>query len=73
MPTFRFRCLDCYNEFDFLILPGIEEKIICPECKSENIEKLITGFNPAGKSNFSKESCCGLSSPCDNPKRCCEQ
>ncbi len=47
MPAYEYECKDCKKEFTvFLSLKEYEEhpKIKCPECESDNVDKLITGF-----------------------------
>ena len=33
LDTKRYKCKDCGNEF-----PGMGEKVICPSCRSKNVE-----------------------------------
>ena len=68
MPVYDYKCINCKNNFDFLHL-GKEEKVECPKCKSEKVEKLISIPAPAKISNNysspqtsfsgSSGSCCG--------------
>src|SRR5687768_11616502 len=44
MPIFEYRCKGCGHEFEFLALPGSAKTAACPECASEDLEKLLTGF-----------------------------
>ncbi len=39
MPIYEFKCLDCSNEFELVILPKEEISPICPKCGSKKIEK----------------------------------
>lgn len=41
MPIFEFRCQKCGKEFEELILPS-DSRITCPDCKGEEVEKLIS-------------------------------
>ncbi|MCK5686743.1 zinc ribbon domain-containing protein [bacterium] len=42
MPIFEYKCEDCGEVSDILILSGNDgNKIICDKCKSENVKKLI--------------------------------
>ncbi len=41
MPIYEYRCKECGNEFEELIL-GKEENISCPKCKSSNISRLLS-------------------------------
>ncbi|MBU2537557.1 MAG: zinc ribbon domain-containing protein [Proteobacteria bacterium] len=50
MPIFEFECRDCSNTFEELTRG--QEKICCPQCKSCNLRKLISGFGT--NSNNSK-------------------
>lgn len=75
MPIYEYLCKVCKNKFDYLILPGKDEQVECPSCGSLDIEKQVTVFSRPKNSRSSGNSdgtCCGMTSPCDNPKRCCE-
>ena len=46
MPIFEYRCGDCSTKFEVLHKShSSEEKITCPECKSENNKKLFSSFS----------------------------
>ncbi|MCK4333723.1 zinc ribbon domain-containing protein [candidate division WOR-3 bacterium] len=47
MPVREFRCRDCGNTFEFLILKKSDEAS-CPKCKSRNLERLLSVFGIAG-------------------------
>ena len=51
MPIFEFRCLDCRNLFELLVMnddKNVEMK--CPSCNSETFERVMstTNFNMGG-------------------------
>ncbi|MFA5115064.1 MAG: zinc ribbon domain-containing protein [Candidatus Omnitrophota bacterium] len=43
MPIYEYLCLKCKARFDFLVR-GNAEKVFCPECGSEQLEKLVSSF-----------------------------
>jgi len=44
MPIFEYKCLDCDEYFELFFLPNEDRYgIECPNCKSKNVEKLISG------------------------------
>jgi putative FmdB family regulatory protein len=55
MPIYEFECKKCLNRFELLILCKTEEKITCPECGSEEVNKLFSAF--ASKSESSNSNC----------------
>lgn len=74
MPIYEYRCNDCGSSFERLLLPGKDQSVACPTCSSKDVAKTPSTF-ALGKSNsesVSGASCCGLSTPCEQPKRCCE-
>ena len=85
MPTYEYECLTCGHRFEEFQKMSDEPVKICPKCKGK-VRKLISkgggiifkgpGFyatDYARKNNSSPGSCCGLTNPCDNPRRCCEK
>jgi putative FmdB family regulatory protein len=47
MPSYEYVCRDCKKDFMiFLSLKELEAqpRVICPHCKSDNVEKKLTGF-----------------------------
>lgn len=70
MPIYEYRCLKCNAEFETLVLGG-SDKASCPECKGEDVERLMSAcafksggdFTPAsGSSNCSSCSSTNCSS-----------
>ena len=63
MPIFEFHCSDCnsgFEEYFHRSLTG-SEKIVCPDCGSENVEKRMSVFSadvPAGKPGARNEGGC---------------
>lgn len=41
MPIYEFKCEKCGTSFETFLLRS-DEKIFCPNCKSENVVKLIS-------------------------------
>ncbi len=61
MPLFEFICKKCGKKFEKLVFSTDTEKLSCPECKSENVEKQFSTFsaNSSGSSKSSGHHCCG--------------
>ncbi|KIX11424.1 FmdB family zinc ribbon protein [Dethiosulfatarculus sandiegensis] len=43
MPIYEYHCSDCGKDFEILVFKS-DEKVTCPECKSEKVERLLSGF-----------------------------
>lgn len=43
MPIYEYQCRRCGNEFELLVLKASPTPA-CTECKSEDIEQLLSGF-----------------------------
>lgn len=41
MPIYEFKCLDCEESFETLVLKK-DEKVYCPRCKGDNVERLMS-------------------------------
>lgn len=57
MALIDFKCKECGKEF-FEIVNSNEEKIICPHCKSDKVERVYKG------KYYGKGSCSGECSGC---------
>jgi putative FmdB family regulatory protein len=58
MPIYEYKCKDCEKVFSKLTF-NLNAKAECPECKSENTERLISTI--ASSSGGSNVSSCGSS------------
>lgn len=43
MPMYDFRCKECGHKFTVITAMSDRHKVICPECKTSQVEQLITG------------------------------
>lgn len=43
MPYYDFRCKKCGHRFTVLTGMSERDKVTCPECKTREVEQLITG------------------------------
>jgi putative FmdB family regulatory protein len=43
MPIYEYRCGQCANEFELLVL-RTSPVPACPACESQNVEQLLSGF-----------------------------
>jgi len=71
MPIYEFRCVECENIFEKLLLNSGEElEMTCPECKSETIERVVSrsnfamGADPGGNQPRMTTKSCGPSNQC---------
>jgi putative FmdB family regulatory protein len=66
MPIYEYHCGQCDNEFEKLVFNS-SEKIICPQCKSKKVTRMMSAFafSVGGKfkstSNSSCSSCASTS------------
>jgi putative FmdB family regulatory protein len=65
MPIYEYRCSKCKEEFEALVF-GSREKVACPQCKGDKVERLMSacGFRSGGSFTPSSGSsgCSGCSS-----------
>lgn len=46
MPIFEFKCMDCNEYMEMLVMNKEEEvEIVCPNCGSENLERILSTSN----------------------------
>lgn len=82
MLTYEYRCQKCGHQFE--CSQGINDPPLkrCPKCGGK-IHRVITGgggfvfkggtLTPkfSGQTAGDSSSCCGVTNPCSDPKRCC--
>jgi len=71
MPIYEYRCLTCGKVFEEIVANNKVNRLPCPECKSQQTEKLISrlgGIN-TGKSN-KHFACCGSGAECPGASAC---
>jgi putative FmdB family regulatory protein len=81
MPTYEYRCAKCGHQFEHS--QGIKDAPLrrCPKCGGK-INRVISGGGflfkgrapiPkfSGQTSGDASSCCGITNPCSDPKRCC--
>ena len=63
MPIFEYKCLQCSRKFDeFIRSHSQEEELVCPSCRSTELEKLMSMFGFSSTSeNGTKTSSAGSS------------
>ena len=46
MPIYEYKCEKCGNSFEKLVFGSDKEPVFCPECKAEDVKRLLssTGF-----------------------------
>ena len=63
MPLYEFECEKCKARFEELTSPGAEtSKIVCPECGSKKVRRLLSTFSASAEGGQSLSSGCGPSS-----------
>jgi putative FmdB family regulatory protein len=64
MPIFEFKCLECNEFFEILVMNQEDEtEMRCPKCKAKNFERVLsnTSFN-MGAPSGSNQTCSGAQS-----------
>jgi putative FmdB family regulatory protein len=87
MPTYEYECLKCGYKFNKFQKMSDKPLTHCPKCNGK-LKRLFgtgagiifkgsgfyaTDYKKNSNSERNKESCCGLTNPCDNPKKCREK
>lgn len=58
MPLYEYKCSDCDHKFEELVKSG-EQKIICPNCRSEKVQKAFSTFAASVSGGTSSGGGCG--------------
>ncbi len=71
MPTYQYRCKNCGNELEIVQKMSDATLTLCPECKQESFERIITaegGFVLKGsgfyKTDYTNKPAPAAPSPC---------
>ena len=68
MPIYDFKCRDCGNVSEILVRNADGQGIRCPDCSSENIEKLVSAsYMIRMDAPAPGSTCCGRSERCETP------
>jgi putative FmdB family regulatory protein len=74
MPIFEYRCSDCGQVSEFIVL-GAAEGLTCKVCNSPRLDKLMSAHNRIGSTGPgggpSTGGCCGAPNSCGSPGSCC--
>jgi putative FmdB family regulatory protein len=57
MPIYEFRCGECGNEFETLVLGSREDAVGCPVCGSKDTKKILSAFSRTGLEKSLAASC----------------
>jgi putative FmdB family regulatory protein len=83
VPVYEYKCTNCNYKFDKRQNINDAPIEVCPKCQGK-VKKIIsksTGFIVKGSGFYKNdyphleqptENCCGVTNPCSEPKRCCE-
>jgi putative FmdB family regulatory protein len=44
MPIYEYECRQCGHQFEVLVLRSSNTTPACPECKGQELERLLSGF-----------------------------
>jgi putative FmdB family regulatory protein len=59
MPLYEFACQKCGKRFECLVAAGKDREVVCAECGSADIQKMISCFGIGGGASRLKASSSG--------------
>ncbi|MHC2994574.1 MAG: zinc ribbon domain-containing protein [Candidatus Atribacteria bacterium] len=83
MPVYEYECTNCNYKFEKRQSINDQPIGVCPQCQGK-VKRIIsksTGFIVKSSGSYkndysytvqSTQNCCGVTNPCSEPKRCCE-
>ena len=73
MPIYEYNCEKCDIQFERLQKADVEFPL-CPLCGG-SVKKLMSSpgalLVKGGSAPSGGDTCCGMSNPCESPKKCC--
>ncbi len=68
MPIFDYKCQDCGKVLELFLRSPDSEDIKCPNCGSNNLEKLISAsYTIRMGASMPGTTCCGRTERCEAP------
>lgn len=68
MPIYDFRCRECGKVLEMFVRRIGGQAVSCPECGSENLEKLISAsYMVSTAPSAPGNTCCGRAERCEAP------
>ena len=66
MPTYEYACRDCNEDFDifFKTIGNVEHNPLCPKCKSEKTERMMSVFASTEAGSTEEFAGCGEGCGC---------
>jgi len=55
MPIYEYECLECNEQFETLVFGG-DDRVACPQCKGEKLERLMSAFGFRSGGDFTPSS-----------------
>ena len=62
MPIYEYACEKCGTRFERLVSPGKDKDVVCAECGSADVRKIVSCFGIGGGSSRLKASSSGCTS-----------
>ncbi len=80
MPIYEFQCKDCGKVSEFLVIHARDQHSHkCQFCGSNRLKKILSapgvvkGEGASAAASGKDSECCGMTNPCNDPKRCCTE
>jgi len=67
MPIYEYRCNRCGKVQEFLIIRNSEQKIVCPNCGSSDMERVLSVTSFTFSQRMPGRTCCGREERCSSP------
>ncbi|MHB1457043.1 MAG: FmdB family zinc ribbon protein [Armatimonadota bacterium] len=70
MPIYEFDCKQCGSRFDLLCRISGTDEVICPQCGSGSVKKVMSMFHSKSSSEGGGSCSCGSSCTCGSGGGC---
>ncbi|MGC9045232.1 MAG: FmdB family zinc ribbon protein [Thermodesulfovibrio sp.] len=67
MPIYEYKCKNCGYVTEYFFNKAEEKEIVCKNCGSRDLEKILSRVNISSSFSQKGKTCCGRNERCSTP------